>query len=261
MLALTAPFSLTPDVLAVMFLMSVRISALFLTIPVFSSRAVPVMTKVGLAIVISVVLLPTTAPNAVVPETLGHLAIAVGKELVVGVLAGFAVSLLFASLNVAASIAGIEVGFGFSNTIDLTYSGQSTALDQLFTGMAALIFLTGNFHHPFLAGVQGLFDVMPPNAFSLYRVSQQGLVELSANMFLVALRIVLPLMGALLLTEVAMGIIARTAPQMNVFFVGLPIKIALGIIALIIMLPFVVNGIEGLLSHMSRDMALILRYR
>lgn len=254
-------FNLTPNYLVILFLMVVRLGALLLTTPVFGARTVPAMTKIGLAIVLSFILLPTTAEDAVLPPTFGHLIVAIGKELAVGLLAGFTVTLLFGSLQIAATLAGIQIGFGFSNTIDTTYSAQTPVLDHLFTGLATLIFLTGNFHHPFIAGIQALFDAMPPNAFSIYRISPDGLVTLSANMFLVAARIVLPLLGAMLLTDVALAVIARTAPQMNVFFVGMPIKIAIGIFIIMTMLPFVVNTVESLFGQMATDMALILRYR
>ena len=253
--------NLTPNYIVILFLMSVRISALLLTTPILGARTVPAMTKIALALVLSLVLMPTVAPAAVMPQTFGHLVVAIGKEVVIGLLAGFAVTLLYSSLQMVATLAGVQIGFGFSNTVDVTYAGQSPVLDHLFTGMATLIFLSGNFHHPFLMGIQGLFDILPPNGFSLYRISPDGLIGLSGNMFLVALRIVLPLLGALLLTDMALGVMARTAPQMNVFFVGMPIKIAIGIFAIIVMLPFVANQIESLFGQTTRDMAMILRYR
>ncbi|MCL4533668.1 MAG: flagellar biosynthetic protein FliR [Bacteroidetes bacterium] len=252
---------LTPSYLVVLFLMVVRMGALLLTTPILGARTVPAMTKIGLAIVLSFVLLPSTAGSAVLPPTFGHLLVAIGKETAIGLLAGFAVTLLFSSLQIVATLAGVQLGFGFSSTVDVTYTGQSPVLDHLFTGMATLIFLSGNFHHQFLIGVQRLFEMMPPNAFSFYRISPEGLVLLSANMFLVAVRIVLPLLGALLLTEIAMAVMARTAPQMNVFFVGMPVKIGIGIFAIMVMLPFVINRIEALFGDTATAMALILRYQ
>ncbi|MCL5961047.1 MAG: flagellar biosynthetic protein FliR [Chloroflexi bacterium] len=254
-------FTLSPSYLIVLFLMVVRISALLMTTPILGARTVPAMSKIGLAILVSFILLPTTFSDAVVPSSFGYLIIAIGKELAVGLLAGFAVTLLYTSMQVVSSLAGIQMGFGFSGTIDVNYAGQAPVLDHLFSGLATLIFLSGNFHHTFLMGVQGLFDMMPPNAFSLARISPEGLISLSANMILVAVRIILPLLGAFLLTDVALGVLARTAPQMNVFFVGMPIKIAIGFIAIMVMLPFLVSKIDWLFGQTANDMALILRYR
>ncbi len=251
--------SLTPNYFTILFLMVVRVSAMLLTTPILGSRTVPAMSKVGLSVLLSFILLSTTAPKAVVPPTFGHLMVAIGKELLVGMLAGFAVTLVYAALQLVASLAGVQIGFGFSNTVDTTYGGQTPVLDHLFTGLATLIFLTGNFHHQFLIGTQALFDILPPNGFSFFSISPEGLVALSANMFLVAGQVVLPLVGALLLADLALGIMARTAPQMNVFFIGMPIKIAIGIFAIVVMLPFVVNRIELLFGRMVNDMVLILR--
>lgn len=259
MLATEGIIGLTPAYVTILFLMVVRVSALLLTTPILGSRTVPAMTKIGLSVLLSFILLATTAPKAVIPPSFGHLIIAIGKELLVGVLAGFAVTLVYAALQLVASLAGVQIGFGFSNTVDANYGGQTPVLDHLFTGMATLIFLAGNFHHQFLIGTQALFDVLPPNGFSLFSISSDGLVALSANMFLIAGQVVLPLVGALLLADLALGIMARTAPQMNVFFVGMPIKIALGIFAIAVMLPFVVNRIEQLFGRTVNDMIMILR--
>ncbi len=250
---------LTPGYLTVLVLMVMRVSAMLLTSPILGSRTVPAMTKVGLAMVLAFVLLPITAPGTTVPETFAQLMVAMGKEIAIGLLAGFAVTLLFTSLQLVASLAGVQIGFGFSGTIDANTAGQAPVLDHLFTGIATLIFLTGNFHHQFLIGVQHLFSTMPPNGFSFLSISPSGLIELSANMFVAAMRMVLPLLGALLLTDLALGVLSRTAPQMNIFFVGMPVKIGIGIFALMIMLPFVVRGIEFLFSGIVNDMVLILR--
>lgn len=251
--------NLTPNYLTILVLMVVRVSAMLLTTPVLGARTVPAMTKIGLALVLSFVLLPLAAPNAVVPETFAHLVFALGKEIAIGLLAGLAVTLIYASLQIVASLAGTQIGFGFSGTVDINASSQASVLDHLFTGVATLIFLTGNFHHQFLIGMQALFDIMPPNAFSFFSITPSGLINLSASMFLAALRIVLPLLGALLLTDMALGVLARTAPQMNVFFVGMPMKIGIGIFALIVMMPFVVRSIEILFGGLVNDMVLILR--
>lgn len=256
----SALLNLNGNSLVILFLMVVRISALLMTTPILGARTVPSASKIGLAIILSLVLLPTTAESAVLPPTFGHLFVAIGKEVVIGLLAGFAITLLYTSLQVGASLVGVQIGFGFSSTIDANFAGQSPVLDHLFTGMATLIFLSGNFHHQFLMGVQGIFDILPPNSFSLARLSPEGLVSLSANMFISATRMVLPLVGALLLTDVALGIMARTAPQMNVFFVGMPVKIGLGVFAIILVLPFVVSHIEGLFGQMTSDIAFILRF-
>jgi flagellar biosynthetic protein FliR len=164
-------------------------------------------------------------------------------------------------LQAVAALAGVQIGFGFSNTVDINYDGQSPVLDHLFTGVATLIFFTGNFHHHFLIGANGLFSTMPPNAFSFDAISPDGLIRLSTDLFLVATRLSLPLIGALLLADVAMGLMARTSPQFNVFYIGMPIKMALGIFALVLMLPFVVNGIESLFGRIIGDISLIVRYR
>ena len=251
--------NLTPNYLPIMLLMVARISAMLLTTPILGSRTVPAMSKIGLALVLAFLLLPVTASKVVVPQTFAHLVVAMGKEIAIGLLAGFAVTLLYASLQIVSSLAGMQIGFGFSGTIDINSSAQSPILDPLFTGVATLIFLTGNFHHQFLIGIQGLFDMMPPNAFSFLNISPSGLIGLSASMFLVALRVVLPLLGAMLLTDLALGVLARTAPQMNVFFVGMPVKIGIGIFALIVMLPFVVRSVEFLFGGLVNDMVLILR--
>lgn len=253
--------NLNTNNLIVLFLMAMRIGSLLLTTPIFGARTVPPMIKIGLSLVLAFVLLPTIASDAVIPQSLGQTVIAIGKELLVGLLAGFAVTLVFTSLQIGAGIAGVQIGFGFSSTVDTTFSGQSPVLDHLFTGVATLLFLVTNLHHPFLLGVRGLFDVIPVNSLAVTKLSAESLIGMSASMFVASVRIVFPLVGALLLTDIAMAVIARTAPQMNIFFVGMPIKVAIGFLALIVLLPFLATNIENLFNGLARDMILILRYR
>lgn len=257
----TWPITLAAEYLVVLFLMVARTGALLLSAPIFGARVVPPANKIALAIALSVLLLPNVVQRAVVPPTFSHLLLAIGKEIAIGLLAGFVVTMLYGALQMAASFASVQIGFGFSSTVDTTFTEQTPVLDHLFTGLATLIFLSANFHHQFLAGIQGLFDAVPPNTLALSQVSPDGLVALSTQMFIVAVRIVLPLLAALLLTEIALGIMSRTAPQMNVFFVGMPVKIAIGIFAIIVMLPFVVNVMELLFGGIARDMTVILHYR
>lgn len=215
-----------------------RVSGFFLTVVPFSGRNVPVQIKIGLAAFTAFLILTVLISEeiAVAGNLLGFLLQFLG-ELMVGLLIGFLTQIVFGALQLAGQIMDMQIGFGIVSVVDPQYGIQVPVLGSFKYFLAVLFFLTINGHHLFLKGLKHSYKLVPISNLHFTGPLYSFIFQLASGMFLIALQIALPVVAALFVTDLALGIIARTVPQMNVFIVGLPLKIGVGFILLIIILP------------------------
>lgn len=249
-----------PAALATFALVVVRASTLLLAVPMLGMRTIPPTVKIGLSVLLAVLLTPLVpAVGALTP---GAFILAVAQEVLLGLLLAFAVTLIFGSFQFAGALLGVQFGFSLANIVDPTMNSQETVVGQFYSILAGLIFFTINGHHLVLVGLARSFEAMPPLGLELTGAAGMtlagALIDRSGMFFSAALRIAMPIMGALLLTDVAMAVISRSAPQMNVYFVGLPIKIAIGLAAILLALPPAVASFERLFAGIGRDMLMLM---
>ncbi len=232
-------FHIDPAQLQLLFLIFLRIGAMMLTLPVFDSRSIPVLFKVGLAAALGVLLLPLLNP-ALPPlsELSLQFGLAAAAEVLIGAVIGFSVRLLFAGVQLAGQLAGFQMGIGIANVFDPVTSSQVSVVGQFNNLLAMLVFLVTNAHHMFLGAVAESFRRVPPMGFHYTAAWTGTIVDLAGNMFVIAVQIGAPVIVALMLTSIALGIMARTVPQMNVFFVAAPVNVIVGLMFLGFSLPF-----------------------
>jgi flagellar biosynthetic protein FliR len=156
--------------------------------------------------------------------------VAIGKELLIGTLVGFAAVLTFGAAQIAGETMGLSSGFA-STGAQPGLGDTSSAIDQLFMMMAMLLFMVLNGHHIFLVALQHTFSLLPVSA-DLPSLDGQRLMSMTSQLILSGVQMALPVMGALLLTDITLGLLARVAPQVQVFFLGLPLKIGVALIVL-----------------------------
>lgn len=214
------------------FLALTRILAILVHVPVLGGRLVPDMVKIGLGFLLAVALIPWQ-PLPPGEESIPALAFtfAIGRELLVGTLAGFAATLTFAAVQMAGEMMGLVSGFGSARIINPAFESSGSALDNFFVMMAMLLFLAIDGHHAFLLALQRTFELVPLNA-PLPELSAGRLVALSAQLIAAGVRLSLPVVGTLLLADLTLGLLARVAPQVHVFFLGLPLKLGAGLVVL-----------------------------
>ena len=231
-------FAVSPEWSAHFLFVLARLSAALVAVPLLGARAVPAPAKIGLAVLLSLIVLPLQAsPSDSVPTDLLVFASVLGSEVLVGLAIGVAISLVFHGLEMASSIVGLQIGFGLHGVVDPLTGQQSTVIHQFYRLLVTLIFFAVNGHYLVIAGLMHTFDVVPPGSADLTLIAGERVVPFFTALVLVALRISLPVMGAMLLTDLAMGLVARTVPQMPVLFVGFPLKIGIGIVVLALSLP------------------------
>lgn len=243
-----------------LFLTFVRVGAILLTAPIFSSRAIPSVAKVALALFLSLILLPISTPGLdLVFDGVGTVLLAVAREVLVGVIVGFVASLMFMAIQTAGHVIGLQMGFAFANVIDPMNQNQISLVDQFYNILAILFFLAINGHHLLLMAMQKSFDIVPLDTFVFSDSMATKMITLTGQVLLIAAKIALPMMAALILADVALAIMARIAPQLQVFFLGMPLKIALGLLTIALALPITLNAIAGLTQNAPSDVLSLLR--
>ena len=217
----------------------VRVAAILFSIPFLDSRNVPMMFKAGLAVAVSLLVIPQL-PHSTQPLINEPVSLVLGlaSEVAIGLIIGFSVKLIFAGIQLAGEMAGFQMGFAIANVVDPASSLQIPILSQFLNLFGLLIFLVLNIHYYFILAMMESFERIPLWGAhfdgDLYRL----IMMLVANAFVVAVKVGVPVMVALLLTSVALGLVARTVPQMQIFIVAMPMKILLGLFFLGLSLPF-----------------------
>lgn len=224
-----------------------RIGPLFLLAPIFSSRLIPVRIKVVLVIVIAFALGPIAHKNAAAKIPGDGLGIAVlfGKEAVVGCALALALAALAAGVQMAAAIADTLVGFAFSAMLDPVNNQQAAVIAQFYTLFATVVLLLTGGDQIMIAGLARTYSLVPlgssPHLPSLAQLASNDV----AQVLLLAVEIGAPLILAILVADCAFAIVARSIPQMNVFFIGIPAKILLALMVAATSLPFVSDRLQG----------------
>ncbi|WP_019372660.1 flagellar biosynthetic protein FliR [Melaminivora alkalimesophila] len=214
-----------------------RVLALFSVAPVFSTRAIPVRSRIGLAFLVAVCA-QAALPEQPVISVNGREAFgAVVQQVGVGVAIGFAVRLVFASVELAGEVIGLQMGLNFASFFDPVSNAQVSAVARFFGNIALLLFVVINGHLMVLMAVVKSFERFPVEGHWLAAVGQMRLHELGAALFSSALWIALPMVAMLLFVNLTLGIISRVAPQMNIYAVGFPVTLTVGLLGITATLP------------------------
>jgi flagellar biosynthesis protein FliR len=245
-----------------LFLIFTRGLAVLITGPIFSQRSIPAPFKIGLAGLLSLLILPaaTSHLNPVstpFPQDLPRFLLVVAQEILIGVLIGFVSNLVFVAVDIAAKIMGLQMGFQAANLLNPLNNTTGSALEQFYTLLALTLFLIINGHHWLIAALARTFDIAPLGTFVLTHLTLEHLMVMTNETFNTAIRISLPVGGTLLLTDLGLGLVARAVPHVQVFFLGLPLKLGLGLLVLALSMIVTLPLIKDLLTDMVKNVLII----
>lgn len=212
-------------------LLFARIGGVIMLLPGFSEPAIPARIRLGFALVLAICLAPTLADR--VPDAATSawgMAFQVASETLIGALIGGAARFLMTALATAGQIVGLEIGLAFAQTADptMTQSGQLTAVFLSILGVA-LMFATG-LHHMFLRGVVGSYDLISLGAPPPVGDAAELALQTASTSFRVGFQIAMPVVAAGLIFRVGLGVLSRLIPQIQVFFIALPLQIMGGLV-------------------------------
>jgi len=182
----------------------------------------------------------------------------VAGEAFLGILLGFAAALPFAGIRMAGELVGVQMGFGIASVFDPRQEQQISVTAQFYDLLAVLLFLLLDGHHLLLRALGTSVQALPPGQAAFGGRAVQQIVALGGSLFIIALSVGGPLIAVLFLADAAMGFVARTVPQMNIFIVGIPVKIGLGLLAIALTLPFFGRTMDRLIAGLGRDLMAIL---
>jgi len=245
------PNLISPETFERFLICLARVAALVGSMPVFSGAQTPMRIKAGLAIVFTLVVFPVVSqflPRIPFePFTLGVL---LAKEVMLGLMVGFVARLIFTAVEFGGTVIGYQMGFAAANVFDPQNQRQSSMIAQFQNVFAILIFLAVDGHHLLLRAMVESFRMLPPGTENLSGEAIPYLMELTSRMFVFAVKLSAPILAVLLISALAMGVMARVFPQLNVFMLSYPINIGVSFVVMGLTL----NMVAVLLAHEFNNM-------
>jgi len=233
-------------------LLIMRVGGILIVAPIFSHRSIPSILKIGLIILISLIILPTiSATKTNLPPDMLGLSVVLAKEIAAGLAIGFTAQLLFIGVQFAGDLIGLQMGFGIVNVMDPNSEAQVPLIGQYQIVLATLIFLALDGHHMVLSAISSSLHAVPLGQVNFTGTTADLIIRGGVNTLAHGIKLGAPCIVTLFLLDVAMGVVARTVPQMNIFIVGFPLKIGGGLLMLSASLPLFAYVFAKLLGNLD----------
>ncbi len=214
-----------------------RVTTMLFLFPIFGSNQIPVYLKAGLAASLTLILAFVLPPSLDGVLPMGHFLVHVALQVGIGIIVGYCAFLVFMAILLAGQIVDIEMGFALANVIDPVSNIQQSLIGQFQNLLAFMFFLALDGHHKLILVLAQSFDLIPlGRAFHMNAPVADIVISLFGSIFALALQLAFPIIAAMFLTDLILGLLSRLVPQMNVFVVGFPIKLGLGLWILLILL-------------------------
>ncbi|GFO67291.1 flagellar biosynthetic protein FliR [Geomonas limicola] len=237
-----------------------RVAGLFAAIPLFGARIVPNRIKAPLIFAMALLLFPIVKPHlATLPSDIISLALLVILESLIGLTLGLLSQFVFAAVEFCGQQVGAQIGLSMATLFDPTTQNNVPTMAMFQGALATLIFLSLGVHHFFIRGIVESYQVIPVGAWHTSPELLKFLVDASTGVFVIALKLAAPVAVALLATSVALGIVARSFPAMNVFMVSMPLNIGIGFVILGISLPVFLRVLEVAFGAMTGQMRVLFK--
>src|SRR4030066_521792 len=226
-----------------------RILGLIMVAPVFGHRAVPRRVKIGLGIFMALIIAPTLPPMPDVGLGSWHGLFILVQQLLIGVAIGFIMRIVFAAVEAAGEIVGVPRGRGFASFFDPQSAGQTVVMARFFNMLALLVFLAVDAHLLLLGVLVDSFQSLPISPQPLSAAGFYNVAAFGSTVFAVGLQLALPVIAIMLMTNLSLGILTRSAPQLTISAIGFPITLGVGLIVLDITLPYFAPQFEQAIQN------------
>ena len=233
-------------------LVFVRMTGLFVVAPIFGRRNIPTYFKIGFSFFMALILINTMTLQA--PDydenILSYVAL-VAKEFIVGLTIGFVAYLAFTAIYVAGEIIDMQIGFGVVNVIDPMSNIQVPISSNLYFIISMLVLMALNGHHVLIRALYDSFTTIPLGSAVFDAGLTDLLIGMFSNIFFIGFKIAAPVVAAVLITDVALGTISRMVPQLNVFVIGMPLKIIVGLLVMLVTIPMFMLVLDSVFKIMD----------
>ncbi|WP_068622377.1 flagellar biosynthetic protein FliR [Paenibacillus tuaregi] len=242
---------------SVFMLIFCRIASFFVVAPIFASRSVPGTFKIGLSAMIALLVYLVSGITQTVPTDLSYILLIV-REIMIGLLMGYTAFLMFTVIQMAGAFIDIQIGYSIASVIDPMTGASSPIISNLKYMIATLLFLSINGHHYLLQAIMRSYSWIPLDNQFFNKIYNGNISEFLSRTFsesfVLAFQMSAPLVVALFLTDVALGFLARTAPQFNVFVIGVPLKIIVGLLLMVFLMPSLIYAFEYLFQVLFKSL-------
>lgn len=237
-----------------------RVAAIIMFAPILGSAQIPSRLKIGLALVFSVLIfsMVRTLPLPQ-PKGLFDFGIFMATDAMIGLAIAFAMRLVFSAVQLAGTLVDFQMGFGVVNVIDPQTQAQVSITAQFQNILAVLIFLAADAHHMIIGAVVESFRLINPAQVDFANITPEFILKMFSSMFIIAVKIAAPIMAILFFLAVGLGLVARTVPQMNVFIVGFPLQIGVGLIMIALSMPFFSIIIQNEIAQLPAQLVGLMR--
>ena len=237
-----------------------RVAGLFSAIPMFGARVVPNRVKVPLIVSLALLLFPIIRPhNIPVASDAISLGLLVVQETLIGLTLGLVSQFIFAAVEFCGQLVGMQIGLSMASLFDPNTQANVPTMAMFQGALTTLVFLALGVHHVFLRGIVESYALIPIGAWHTSGGLLNFLVESSTGIFIIAIKLAAPVSVALLATSVALGIVARSFPAMNVFMVSMPLNIGIGLVILGLSLPVFVRVLEVAFGGVAGQMITLFK--
>jgi len=244
----------------VFLLIFVRMTGLFVIAPIFGRKNVPNYFKIGFSFFTALIIVNTAAVQSFQnEESLLMYSIFVIKEFLLGLSIGFVAYISYTAIYIAGEIIDMQIGFGMVNVMDPVNNIQVPVTANLYFIISMLLFLSLNGHHMLIKALFDSFSAVPIGTAVFDTGLADGIMDLFSSVFATGFKIAAPIVATILITEVALGTISRMVPQLNIFVIGMPLKIIIGIILMILTIPMFVSVMESVFKSMDGNVAKFIK--
>lgn len=224
----------------------IRTSGVFLFSPLFSSENIPSIFKLGLSMSLSILITSMLPSNTDLTQYI--LGLLIFKELLVGILIGFIAYIFFTAFYVMGQIIDMKIGFGMVNVVDPQSRLQVPLTGNFYYILAFVLLLSINGHHKIITALMDSYELIPIGRFTYTEETFYIVLNALVKSFEIGFKLSSPIIAVIFLTDVVLGVLARTIPQMNVFVVGMPLKLLIGLFLLFVGLPIFFAGVENIFN-------------
>ena len=246
--------------LTVFLLVFIRVFSFMIISPFFVLPGIPVLARLGLSFCLAIVIYPVLpeAPVSVSGGLIGYI-LALTKETGIGLSLGILVNIIFSGIRNAGQYMDFQMGFGLANAVDPLTGAQVTILGQFMNLLGLVFFFNIDGHHRLINALEQSYQFVPLNTAGFNCTSGLIAVKAFASMSLLALQISAPLLAVLIIVDLALGFVAKAAPQINVFLLGLPLRILTGLFILFIIMPLFATPLAKVFSLMEKYVYYLLK--
>ncbi|HOV26875.1 MAG TPA: flagellar biosynthetic protein FliR [Pseudobacteroides sp.] len=237
-----------------------RMTGLFVIAPIFGRRNIPVYIKVGFALISSLLLMNAVKMGPLeYDQNLYAYTLIIFKEFIVGIILGYIATVVFDAILMAGQMIDMQIGFGMVNVLDPISNIQIPITANFYYMISMMVLLASNGHHIIMRALFESYKFIPAGKTAFNSVLMSDVISIFSKMFLIGFKIAAPVIAAVLVTDVALGIISKSIPQINVFIVGMPAKIILGVLVMMITVPAFIYLVGFMVGELDNEMLKVIK--